>query len=137
MQCSQAAVLQLCVGNCSRRLLPAGALQAGRRALAHPDISTAAVMPFTQPRLFLRFQRDSAGCISLSLLLQFISLQTSALRLVRTPTQQLLLGLSAAMHVACMANASQAGFLQQRNAWVVVAVKPHLHPLWQLPLLAN
>lgn len=61
-----------------------GFSSAGRRALAHPDISTAAVMRFTQPRVFLRFERDAAGCISLSLLLQFISLQTSALRLVRT-----------------------------------------------------
>jgi hypothetical protein len=60
-------------------------LQAGRKALAHPDISTAAVMPFTQPGLFLRFERDAAGCISLSLLLHYISMQTSALRLVREP----------------------------------------------------
>lgn len=57
-------------------------LQAGRKALVHPDISTAAVMPFVQPSLFLRFDRDAGGCISLSLLLHYISLQTSALRLV-------------------------------------------------------
>lgn len=57
-------------------------VQAGRKALAHPDISTAAVAPFTQPGLFLRFDRDAAGCISLPMLLHYISLQTSALRLV-------------------------------------------------------
>lgn len=58
-----------------------GFTSAGRKALAHPDISTAAVAPFTQPGLFLRFDRDCAGCISLSMLLHYISLQTSALRL--------------------------------------------------------
>jgi uncharacterized membrane protein YgcG len=57
-------------------------LQAGRRALSHPDICGAAVSPFTAPDLFLRFQRDSAGAISLPLLLHYISCHTSALRLV-------------------------------------------------------
>lgn len=57
-------------------------MQAGRKALAHPEISTAAVAPFTQPGLFLRFDRDTGGCISLTILLHYISLQTSALRLV-------------------------------------------------------
>lgn len=57
-------------------------MQAGRKALAHPDLNTAAVMPFTQPALFLRFDRDAAGCISLSLLMHYISMQTTALRTV-------------------------------------------------------
>lgn len=69
-------------------------IQAGRKALAHPDISTAAVLPFTQPALFLHFDRDATGCISLSLLLHYISLQTTALRLVSSVESATLIGTS-------------------------------------------
>lgn len=62
-------------------------------------------MPFTQPGLFLRFERDAAGCISLQLLLHYISLQTSALRLVssglaETNTERRVLGTWAAQLLA-------------------------------------
>lgn len=88
-------------------------VQAGRKAVSHPDISTAAVAPFTQPSLFLQFDRDAAGCISLSMLLHYISLHTSALRLVSWDAWSSTAAAAVALSACCCICRSRPATLQR------------------------